>query len=85
LEFSDPGRPAKELVVKNFLAAISMVVATLDKQSETDWTMAFSSKDMEDTGDRFTAFLRCAAHVSQHMGQIIYLCKEIARQSEQAP
>jgi hypothetical protein len=62
-----------------------MVIATLDKQTEPDWVATFSSKGMEDAGDRFTAFLRCAAHVSQHMGQIIYLCKEIARQSEQAP
>ncbi|SRR6266700_98143 len=83
LEFSDPSHPAKELVVKNFLAAIATVIDTLDKQLETDWTTAFSSKGMEDAGDRFTAFLRCAAHVYQHMGQIIYLSKEIARQSEQ--
>jgi hypothetical protein len=82
LEFNDASRPSKELVVKNFMATIAMVVATLDKQSEADWGTAFSSKGLEDAGDRFTAVLRCAAHVSQHMGQIIYLCKEIARQSE---
>ena len=85
LEFSDPSRAAKELVLKNFATTIATVVATLEKQSEADWTLAYSSKGMEAAGDRFTAFLRCAAHVSQHMGQIIYLCKEIARQAEQAP
>jgi hypothetical protein len=79
---SDPSGPAKELVLKNFNAAIAMVVATLEKQSEVDWATAYSSKGMEDAGDRFTAFLRCAAHVSHHAGQIIYLCKEIARQAE---
>src|SRR5260221_254903 len=41
LEFSDRSHPAKELVVKNFLAAIAMVIDTLDKQLETDWTTAF--------------------------------------------
>jgi len=82
LEFGDSSHPAKELVLKNFDAAIAMVVATLEKQSEADWDTAYSSKGMEDTGDRFTAFLRCAAHLSHHAGQIIYLCKEIARQPE---
>ena len=82
LEFSDHSRPAKELVLKNFDAAIAMAVATLEKQLEADWVKPYSSKGMEDAGDRFTAFLRCAAHVSHHAGQIIYLCKEIARQSE---
>ncbi len=85
LEFSDPSRPAKELVLKNFDAAIAMVVATLEKQSEADWATPYSSKGMEEAGDRFTAFLRCAAHVSHHAGQIIYLCKEIARQPEHVP
>ncbi|SRR6266567_8378000 len=83
LEFGDPSRPAKELVLKNFDATIAMVVATIEKQSEADWAITYSSKGMEDSGDRFTAFLRCAAHVSHHAGQIIYLCKEIARQTEQ--
>ena|SRR5258708_30451444 len=82
LEFSDPSYPAKEVVLKNFDAAIAMVVATLEKQSEADWDTAYNSKGWEDAGDRFTVFLRCAAHASQHMGQIIYLCKEIARQPE---
>src|SRR5260221_6972534 len=85
LEFSDPSRPAKELVLKNFDAAIAMVVATLEKQSEADWATPYSSKGMEEAGDRLTAFLRCAAHVSHHAGQIIYLCQEIARQSEHVP
>jgi len=82
---SEADCPAKELVLKNFNDAIDMVVATLEKQSEADWTTTYSSKGLEDAGDRFTAVLRCAAHVSQHVGQIIYLCKEMARQSEHVP
>jgi hypothetical protein len=68
-------------LLKNFDAAIATVAATLQKQSEEDWSAAYSAKGIEDAGDRFTAFLRCAAHISHHTGQIIYLCKEIQRRS----
>lgn len=77
LEFSDSSRPPKEQVVKNFQDAVGMVEATLAKQSQADFVSAYSARGMEDAGDRFTAFLRCAAHLSHHAGQIIYLCKEL--------
>jgi uncharacterized damage-inducible protein DinB len=77
LEFSDSSRPPKDQVVKNFLEAVVMVQSTLAKQSEADLVSAYSARGMEDAGDRFTVFLRCAAHLSHHTGQIIYLCKEL--------
>jgi uncharacterized damage-inducible protein DinB len=80
LEFSDPSRVAKDVVIRTFVDAIATVVAVLWKQSETDWSAPYAGKGMEDTGDRFTAFLRCAAHISHHTGQIIYLCKELEKQ-----
>lgn len=79
LEFIDTTRHPKNELLKNFDAAIATVAATLQKQSEEDWAAAYSAKGMEDAGDRFTAFLRCAAHISHHTGQIIYLCKELER------
>ena len=77
LEFSDPSHPPKAQVIKNFQEAIAMVMATLERQSASAWPSAYTAKGMEDAGDRFTAFLRCAAHLSHHAGQIIYLCKEL--------
>lgn len=77
LEFSDSSRPPKDQVVKNFLEAVAMVQSTLAKQSEADMVSAYSAQGLEDAGDRFTAFLRCAAHLSHHTGQIIYLCKQL--------
>jgi hypothetical protein len=59
-----------------------MVAATLQKQSESDWSAAYTAKGFEDCGDRFTAILRCASHISHHTGQIIYLCKELERQRD---
>ena len=64
-----------------FLGTIDMVIAVIKKQSEQDWSAAYTAKGFEDCGDRFTAILRCAAHLSHHTGQIIYICKEIQRQS----
>jgi hypothetical protein len=76
-EFSDPSHAPKAQVIKGFQDAVAMVVATLEKQSAPAWLSAYTAQGMEDAGDRFTAFLRCAAHLSHHAGQIIYLCKEL--------
>ena len=77
LEFSDPSRQTKETVLKNFHGAIAMVRATLAEQKENDWSAAYTAKGMEHGGTRFYAFLSCAAHLSHHRGQIIYLRKQL--------
>lgn len=81
LEFSDTTRHPKEALLRNFDAALATVVATLQKQSEHDWAAACNAKGMEDAGDRFTLFLRCAGHLSHHTGQIMYLCQELRKQN----
>jgi uncharacterized damage-inducible protein DinB len=78
LEFSDPARYPKLLVLKSFDAAIAVVIATLQRQTEADWESAYTAKGMEDAGDRFTVFLRCAGHLHHHAGQMMYLCKQTA-------
>jgi uncharacterized damage-inducible protein DinB len=83
LEFSDTSRAPKAMLLKIFAGTIEMVIAVIKKQSEQDWSAAYTAKGFEDCGDRFTAFLRCAAHLSHHTGQIIYLCKELDRQSRE--
>jgi uncharacterized damage-inducible protein DinB len=80
LEFTDPSRLAKDVVVRNFESAVRTVVATLAKQTEGDWGLPYSGKGMEIAEDRFYAFLNCAGHLSHHTGQILYLCKELERQ-----
>lgn len=80
LEFTDTSHAPKAVLLKIFDGTIQMVVAVLQKQSEQDWSAAYTAKGFEDCGDRFTAILRCAAHLSHHTGQIIYLCKELERQ-----
>jgi uncharacterized damage-inducible protein DinB len=81
LEFSDTVHHPKQELLAKFDNAIATVASVLTKQSEQDWSAGYSAKGFEDCGDRLTAFLRCAAHISHHTGQIIYLCKELERKS----
>jgi uncharacterized damage-inducible protein DinB len=81
LEFSDTIHHPKAELLAKFDAAIATVATVLQQQSEQDWSTTYTAKGFEDCGDRFTAILRCAAHLSHHTGQIIYLCKELERQS----
>ena len=71
LEFTDTSRAPKAELLAKFDQAISTVMAVIKKQSEQDWSAAYTAKGFEDCGDRFTAILRCAAHISHHTGQII--------------
>ena len=80
LEFAETSRIPKDELLKRFDEAITVVADVLLKQSESDWSAAYSAKGMEEIGDRFSAFLHCAAHIYHHTGQIIYLCKELERQ-----
>ena len=84
LEFTDTVHSPKATLLKNFDAAIAAVIGTLEKQAENDWVLAYTAKGMEDAGDRFTAFLRCAGHISHHTGQIMYLCKELEHRRDRA-
>jgi uncharacterized damage-inducible protein DinB len=85
LEFSDPKQHSKDQLLRNFDQAIATVEAALRAQSEDDWPAAYAAKGLEQAGDRFYAFLSCAAHLGHHTGQIIYLCKELERQAASAP
>ena len=85
LEFSDLSRLPKDVVINHFVGAIATVAIVLQKQSESDWPVAYSAKGMEEAGDRFYALLHCAGHISHHTGQIMYLVKELEREGLQPP
>jgi uncharacterized damage-inducible protein DinB len=77
LEFSDPVKHPLDVLLRNFTDAVAMVRATLARQSEEDWSTVYTAKGLEQAGDRFYAFMNCAAHLAHHTGQIIYLVKQI--------
>ena len=87
LEFTDASRPAKEEVLVAFDRAIDMVASTIRKQSPGDWAAPYSDSTSPRDRTRFSAIQRMAAHASHHVGQMIYLAKELAstQQGASAP
>jgi uncharacterized damage-inducible protein DinB len=79
LEFTDASKLPKEQVLANFDRAIDMVAATIRKQSSDDLTMPYSDPTEPRSNTHFAVFLRMAAHAYHHVGQIIYLAKELTK------
>jgi hypothetical protein len=84
-EFTEPEKPDKAKVMHAFDQAIAMVVATIQKQKLDDWTAPYSAEREPEAAERFMIFLRCAGHAYHHVGQLIFLNKELVRESEPRP
>jgi hypothetical protein len=82
-EFTETQQKPKEQVLQEFDRTIAMVIATLRRQSPEDWTKPYSAEREPLAKDRFTAFVRCAGQAYNHVGQMIYLCKELGKESQQ--
>jgi uncharacterized damage-inducible protein DinB len=80
-EFTETQRPPKDQVLEGFDRAISMVVATIHDQLAGDWMAGYSAEREPHTKNRFGVFLRCAGHAYHHVGQIIFLSKELTREA----
>ena len=81
-EFTEPEKLDKNKVLQAFDRTIDMVVATVRAQAPGDWLAAYSGEREPEAKNRFAIFLRCAAHAYHHVGQMIYLSRELAKQSE---
>lgn len=79
VEFTDHQKRPKEQVLADFDRTIAMVVDTIHKQSPEDWTKPYAGEREPFAKDRYTALFRCAAHAYHHVGQLIYLSKELTR------
>ena len=84
VEFADAQKRPKERVLADFDRAIDMVAQTIRRQSPEDWTKPYSGEREPFAKDRFTAVFRCAAHAYHHVGQLIYLSKELTKPAAQA-
>ncbi len=79
LEFTETGKPDKVKVLAAFDETIAMVVATIRKQSSADWLAPYSADREPEAQERFMIFLRCAGHAYHHVGQLIFLNKELTK------
>lgn len=78
-EFTEPERRPKAQVLAAFDDAMAMVVRTIEAQTEADWSRPYEAKGEPETTDRFAIVLRCVGHAYHHVGQMIYLAKELER------
>jgi uncharacterized damage-inducible protein DinB len=83
LEFTEMRKLPKDEVLKKFDEAVAMVTATIQEQGPEDWMKAYSGEREPEAKERFMIFLRCAGHAYHHVGQIVYLSKELAKQAGQ--
>jgi len=79
VEFTETRRLSKDEVLRKLDEAIAMVVSTIEKQGEQDWTLPYTGEREPQSHDRFTIFLRCAVHFYSHVGQISYLSRELQK------
>ena len=79
LEFSERRKLPKAEVLRKFDETIAMVIATIERQSEADWTAPYTAEREPDSKNRVTLMLRCASHLYHHVGQIIYLSRELRK------
>jgi uncharacterized damage-inducible protein DinB len=84
-EFTETEKPAKAKVMHAFDQTIAMVVATIRKQTSKDWMVPYSGEREPEATERFMIFLRCAGHAYHHVGQLIFLSKELTRGSKLNP
>ena len=78
LEFTESRQPPKAEVLRSFDETIALVLTTLAQQSDADWTLPYSAERQPDATNRLAAFLRCAVHLDHHVGQIIFLSREVS-------
>jgi uncharacterized damage-inducible protein DinB len=78
-EFTEKQPPSKVEALRAFDRTIAMVVATIRKQDAGDWGKAYTAEREPEAADRFHIFVRCAGHAYHHVGQIVYLSRELAR------
>jgi uncharacterized damage-inducible protein DinB len=83
-EFTETEKPHKAKVLQAFDQAIAMVVATIRKQKAEDWLASYSGEREPEAAERFMIFLRCAGHAYHHVGQLIFLNKELTKESKPA-
>lgn len=79
LEFTEPRKLPKAEVLRKFDETIAMVISTIEKQTEADWPAPYTAEREPDSKNRVTLFLRCASHLYHHVGQIIFLSRELQK------
>ena len=76
-EFTEQLGLPKTDVLRDFDAAVDMVIRTISEQRDEDWAAEYSGTGEPDAHNRFDIFLKCAMHFYHHVGQMVYLQKQL--------
>jgi DinB superfamily len=76
-EFTETERRPKAEILRDFDAAVDMVLRAIAAQRDEDWAAAYSGTGEPDAHNRFDIFLKCAMHFYHHVGQMVYLQKAV--------
>jgi len=80
-EFNESSPPAKEEALRRLDDAVGLVAMAIEAQTAESWLESYEAVGKaEFIKDRFGIVLRCVTHLHHHVGQMIYLEKEFARQ-----
>lgn len=79
-EFTETDHRSKEEVLKELEKAVAIVISTIKTQSVGDWSREYTAVGEPDAENRFNILLKCSIHFYHHIGQMIYLAKELASQ-----
>ena len=74
-EFREVRNGCKDEALARMDEAVATVIASLERQSEPDWSLEYVAIGVDDVNDRFSIYLRCSVHFHHHIGQMIYLAK----------
>lgn len=78
-EFTDTAKRPKAEVLSEFGDAVKMVSQTLEAQTAESLVLAPVQAERADFDTRFAIFFHCISHLNHHVGQMIYLEKELTR------
>jgi uncharacterized damage-inducible protein DinB len=81
LEFTDTQRRNKQDLLRDFDSAISIVIEAIRGQTAESWSGPYSAQTGPPAPSRLAIFVRCLTHCTHHLGQMIYLSKELHRQA----
>jgi hypothetical protein len=77
LEFAEGHTERKDEVLSKLDEAVDIVIETLKSQTNQTWGEEYAAVGVDDVKDRFSIYLRGAVHFHHHIGQMIYLVKEL--------
>lgn len=78
-EFTDASERPKAEVLGDFGDAVKMVAQTLEAQTAESLVRAPLETERADFDTRFAVFFHCISHLNHHVGQMIYLEKELRK------